>query len=276
MSHDATNWAIKQRGLKPAAKVVLWHLCDRYHPDHGCFPSQETLAADCEMSRSSLNEHLTELEAMGLIRREKRQDETTKRQKSTRYIFPFEDGGPQPVERPCPEDGHGAVSGKSPEPCPENGESRVRNPDTNLVREPVIEPPVRADARGEGFSKLWNEWPDLHRPDNRDAAATTFAKLSPADQELAVRYARDWRRLQALRGSKHAQMFPYLKRCQFRELVDAPDFDKDGDFIITPTRPEWSQWLGVIRSQYGERGVESALKTGRVVRKTRWPETESA
>ncbi len=39
MSHRATNWAIQQRGLPPAAKLVLWHLCDRHNPDFGCFPS---------------------------------------------------------------------------------------------------------------------------------------------------------------------------------------------------------------------------------------------
>ena len=44
MSHAATNWAIQQRGLKPTTKIVLWHLCDRFNPDFGCFPSQEQLA----------------------------------------------------------------------------------------------------------------------------------------------------------------------------------------------------------------------------------------
>ena len=46
MSHAATNWAIQQRGLKPATKIVLWHLCDRFNPDFGCFPTQERLAHD--------------------------------------------------------------------------------------------------------------------------------------------------------------------------------------------------------------------------------------
>ena len=57
MSHKATLWAIEQRGLKPTTKIVLWHLCDRFNPDFGCFPSQARLAADCEISRSTLNDH---------------------------------------------------------------------------------------------------------------------------------------------------------------------------------------------------------------------------
>ena len=62
MSHAATNWAIQQRGLKPATEIVLWFLCDRHNPDFGCFPTQARLAEDAEMSVSALNDHLAALE----------------------------------------------------------------------------------------------------------------------------------------------------------------------------------------------------------------------
>ena len=171
MSHKATLWAIEQRGLKPTTKIVLWHLCDRFNPDFGCFPSQARLAADCEISRSTLNDHLDRLEGAKLLRRVPRIDPVTKRQMPTRYILGFEDStaphDPEPCPEsghgswlgsgdddstsgtdnpgdPCPETGHGnppkAVSGFCPDPCPENAESRVRNPDTNLVREPLSKP----------------------------------------------------------------------------------------------------------------------------------------
>ena len=175
MSHEATNWAIKQRGLKPTTKIVLWHLCDRFNPDYGCFPSQDRLAEDCEISRSTLNEHLGQLEAAGLLRRVPRLHPVTKRQMPTRYILGFEPGftpdDPQPCPEtghgnaedgetdaepapfdddvaaetePCPETGHGCgarpVSDFPAEPCPENGQARVRNPDTNPVREPLSKP----------------------------------------------------------------------------------------------------------------------------------------
>jgi hypothetical protein len=171
MSHKATLWAIEQRGLKPTTKIVLWHLCDRFNPDFGCFPSQARLAQDCEISRSALNDHLDRLEAAKLLRRVPRVDPVTKRQMPTRYILGFEEGDTPHDPEPCPESGHGdwpasgveafsqgsdnpadpspeighgnppkAVSGFCPEPCPENAESRVRNPDTNLVREPLSKP----------------------------------------------------------------------------------------------------------------------------------------
>ena len=195
MSHKATLWAIEQRGLKPTTKIILWHLCDRFNPDYGCFPSQQRLALDCEISRSTLNEHLDRLEATGLLRRVPRIDPATKRQMATRYILGFEEGfassGAVPASvasngetstdggtghatespsqadtpaEPCPETTHGdptgAVSGFYPDPCPENAQSRVRNPDTNLVREPIREPVKEeegAQAREIDFDRFFAE-----------------------------------------------------------------------------------------------------------------------
>ncbi len=136
MSHHATNWAIQQRGLKPATKIVLWHLCDRHNPDLGCFPSQNRLADDCEISRSTLNDHLDRLEAAQLLRRMRRVDPVTKRQLPTRYILGFEPGFTPVAVVPCPETGHGNDAGaESPDaagaspvdgaadalPCPDLG-----------------------------------------------------------------------------------------------------------------------------------------------------------
>jgi hypothetical protein len=233
MSHKATLWAIEQRGLKPTTKIVLWHLCDRFNPDFGCFPSQARLAEDCEISRSTLNDHLDRLEAAKLLRRVPRVDPVTKRQMPTRYILGFEDGGtphdPKPCPKsghgdwpvsggddsssgtdhpadPCPEIGHGnppkAVSGFCSDPCPENAESRVRNPDTNLVREPLSKPvkeeegaQAREAISDQFFGKLldalgldpatlpgwWQGWPPrLHVQRWRDDLGLTEAEIVTA------------------------------------------------------------------------------------------------
>jgi hypothetical protein len=192
MSHDATNWAIQRRGLKPTTKIVLWHLCDRFNPDYGCFPSQIRLAHDCEISRSTLNEHLDHLEAEKLLRRVPRIDPVTKRQMPTRYILMFEDDFAPHNPEPCPETGHGVsgvsydaekaaenvaiggnpaqpcpeiahgitaepVSGFCPDPCPENVQSRVRNPDTNLVREPLSKP-VKEEEDAQAHDSDFNRF----------------------------------------------------------------------------------------------------------------------
>jgi DNA-binding MarR family transcriptional regulator len=173
MSHRATNWAIEQRGLKPTTKLVLWHLADRHNPDQGCFPSQQRLAHDCEISRSGLNVHLAKLEESGLIVRVASVNPETGKQNPTRYYLAFEEqftamkaeicASPKvQKEKPCPDSGHGTVSRKPAKPCPENRDNRVQNLDTNPVREPLSKPCVHTNSKDpvpEGFDKFFKVHP---------------------------------------------------------------------------------------------------------------------
>jgi hypothetical protein len=149
MSELATDWAILQRGLHPAAKLVLWHLCNRHTLGSGCFPSQDQLTDDTEISRASLNTQLRRLEDAGLIRRQRRPGQGPKQWKSTRYVLGFEvdfpqkpspDSGRQSGQKPspdleqtpakpCPD-----LQQKHPKPCPDSEQSHLRILDTNLVR----------------------------------------------------------------------------------------------------------------------------------------------
>ncbi len=149
MSELATDWAILQRGLLPAAKLVLWHLCDRHTPGWGCFPSQDHLIADAEISRASLNTRLRRLEDAGLIRRQRRPGQGPRQWKSTRYVLGFEadfaqkqgqvlgQRNPQKPSpdfvqtpaKPCPD-----FDQKHSKPCPDSEQSHLRILDTNLVR----------------------------------------------------------------------------------------------------------------------------------------------
>lgn len=205
MSHEATNWAIKQRGLAPPAKIVLWHLCDRYHPDNGCFPSQDRLAEDCEISRASLNTHLKALEEAGLIRREQRRDKRTRQQKSTFYRFAFEaDFKLENPPNPSPDIGHGngaePVSKSDAEPCPNPGESRVQNLDTNPVRgtskrtsneregarddQEEENQTMSVDAWKRRFRKAHKDWPTFVS-DSADTAEAEWFNLSEEDRQKA-------------------------------------------------------------------------------------------
>ena len=86
MSHRATNWAITQRGIEPAVKIVLWYLADCHNNHTGlCNPSQSRLAEDCEMSRRTVNRHLAKLEELGLIRRNRATNSETMQRQSTEY-----------------------------------------------------------------------------------------------------------------------------------------------------------------------------------------------
>ena len=176
MSHKATVWAIQQRGLKPATKIVLWFLCDRHNPDFGCFPTQARLADDAEMSISALNEHLARLQELRLIHRVRAQDPHTHKRLATRYILGFEDGfPPEPTPEsgdgfartegehasdPTPDSGHGAISGFSAKPSPDFAQSHLRNPEINLVREPLSKPVKEeedAQARDSDFDRFFAE-----------------------------------------------------------------------------------------------------------------------
>ena len=171
MSHRATNWAIQQRGLEPATKLLLWQLADRHNADTGrCDPSQERLADDCEMSRATVNRHLKKLEAAGLIRRIQRLDPRTKRQASTAYLLAFDHDFTES------QDETRAVSQMVQEPCLKSDDSRVSDCDTNPVREPGKEPVCGADAARHthpAFDEFWEAYP---RPKDRDGTERAFAQ----------------------------------------------------------------------------------------------------
>src|SRR5210317_2220483 len=70
MSHYMTALAMKQQGLKPATKIVLYWLADHHNGETGkCFPSINRLAELSEMSRRAVEGHLETLETLGLIKR---------------------------------------------------------------------------------------------------------------------------------------------------------------------------------------------------------------
>lgn len=76
MSHYMTALAMKQTGLKPASKIVLYWLADHHNAKTGyCFPSLKTLAKECEMDKSTVIRHLGVLEDAGLIERVQRKRE---------------------------------------------------------------------------------------------------------------------------------------------------------------------------------------------------------
>jgi hypothetical protein len=276
MSHKATSWAIQQRGIRPAAKIVLWHLCDRYHPDNGCFPSQETLADDCELSRSSLNDQLDALEKANLIRREPQRDDGN-RQRSTRYRFAFEaDFQPAGSSEPCPEIGHGSVSENHPIPCPKNAESRVRISDTNLVIEPVIEP-ERECAREEiaAFERARKTWPSGFA-DSREEALSAWLSLSPDDRnEAAAEIGRFINTTKAI-GRKHFCGFAaYLREQRWKALPERPKplgaKPVDGEVSSAPVRRStltkfqrenphlFPDLVEQYPELYGRRGKEAAM-----------------
>ena len=73
MSHYMTALAMQQKGLKPAAKIVLYWIADHHNSETGaCFPSLSVLADECEMDRATVIRHITALSEFGLIQKVER------------------------------------------------------------------------------------------------------------------------------------------------------------------------------------------------------------
>jgi hypothetical protein len=123
---------------------------------------------------------------------------------------------------------------------------------------------------GKDFDILWSAWPEQCRPDNREAAARLFCKLDEADRKKVLSAAEPYRTAM-LRRNKPVRMILFLRDGAWAEFHDAPEIDAKGYFIITTERPEWREWMGSIRREFGEPGVQSAIKSRRLLRKTRWP-----
>lgn len=263
MSHRAMNWALEQRHLKPGPWIVLIKLSDRHNKDTlRVNPEQAQLMDDCNVSRATLNRHLDDLEAAGLLQRVQRMHPVTKKQLSTQYILAIDYGNPPHVEHAVSQfetrEGQGetgnsdagrvsncdteTVSQKSPIPCLKNGESRVSNRDTkNPVKEPKREPSAREDfpdVSDDPFLTFWAAYPD---PVEIDAARQAFdavvdgGEVTGADlAEAAAVYAKSEKVQQGF-GMKPAN---WLNRGAWRDQKALPRAGSSASQVAEPASPE--------------------------------------
>lgn len=238
MSHKATNWAVSQRGISPVAKVLLWQLADRHNPDNGCFPDQDTLARDCEISRATVNRNLLDLERVGLVKRVKRDHPITGKRLPTRYYLAFEDEfaaivGDRGDEESDVETDQNHVSNcdmvlgpnhvspqtqtmshQSTKPCLTD-ETCSSSLTSKLTGKGTGKRAERAD-RGSIFKSIWKVFP--LRPNSPETEAwELFEKLDEADlpviEKGAERYAQWFREEAARKGETYQDacgFAPYL------------------------------------------------------------------
>lgn len=168
MSHAATRWLaeIDPTEITSGEFRVLFHLCDCHNPSSGCFPSQEYLRDKTGLSNGGLNNALAGLETKGIIYREKRWDEATKKQLSTRYILGFE-GIPSPLS------GDGAVSTFQGEPSPLFEQSRLHSTGDKPVKGTSNRTSKRANA-----SDLFSE-EQAPKVDPTEEVLTRFYAIFP-------------------------------------------------------------------------------------------------
>ena len=100
MSHYMTALAMKQKGLKPATKIVLYWLADHHNGTTGlCIPSQKRLAELCEMTDRSVRTHLDTLQTLGLIQViERKRDNGSQTSNEYKLLFDVQNF-PTPMEK---------------------------------------------------------------------------------------------------------------------------------------------------------------------------------
>lgn len=232
------------------------------------------------IGRDKVYRILKKLAEIGYITRTRVVDE---KQRVVRYDYDVHDEAvPERLPLPLPENPRQA------QPHPENQEQAKPLPEKPVTGKPVPEnqdtykepieqniPPNPLDGGSIdlGFERLCAAW-RADKIGDRTAAYRAFGALTEAERSRADACAKTalwaWR----ARKARTPRLSTYLSERRFEEFYDAPEIDKDGDFIITPRRPEWGAWLGNIRSRLGENGVQSVVRYGRYVTPRRWPDGE--
>lgn len=228
-----------------------------------------------DIGRDKVYRILKELQAAGYLERIERRDTTGKIIEHEYVVY----DDPVPSRLPLPENTEAAKPlPENPElalplpekPCP--AEPDTANTDGLIRTQPLPRTQITKTHGDDGFSELWRSWPPKHHPEKMAVAQSLFTKLpSDVDRRYAARLAPAYVRMQALRG-KPPLLISYLRSRAWKELIDAPEIDADGQFVITPEREEWSGWMGDIRARFGETGVQVAARDRRIIRDTRWPQ----
>ena len=240
--------------------------------------SVKNLQNEGGIGRDKVYRILQKLEQVGYLKRE--QTKSSDGRFGAYNYTVHDDAVPESLPLPRPENQE-AVG-----PCPENQEAA-----SPLPENPVTGPPVNGKCdtykgltktitesspltpkgeEGRDFDIFWSSWPEQSRPDNREVASRLFCKLEP-DVRSKVLGAAEAYRIAMVHRNKPARMILFLRDRLWVEFDGAPPLDSDGNFYITPDRPEWREWLGSIRREYGEAGVQTAVKHKFMKRKTRWP-----
>lgn len=208
MSHLMTALAMKQPGLKPAAKIVLYWLADHHNETTGeCFPSINRLSDLCEMSRRSVENHIADLEGAGLIERQERRREGGGKT-ANGYILHLSQTDAQNLRMPPAKSAHGDAQnlrmnnlvrnnlGNEPVHAHRDAASECADPvQGELIpsEPPKASPPSKQKIAGglydgcqsldEEFERVWAKHP---RKVGKGAARKAWAKARAKTEFMAI------------------------------------------------------------------------------------------
>lgn len=165
MSHYMTALAMKQQGLKPATKIVLYWLADHHNGETGlCFPSLNRLALLAEMDKSTVVRHIDTLATLGLVERV-RSNREDGGYSSTHYVLKI--GTP--------------LSQNTTSPCSKNAPPLVAKCNTNLGSNNLgnnNHTSSKDDEVNYYFDQLWEMYPrKVGKGQARKAYVTASKKI---------------------------------------------------------------------------------------------------
>ncbi|WP_411033828.1 helix-turn-helix domain-containing protein [Shinella sp. BYT-45] len=281
MSHDATNWAVKVRGISCTEARVLWHLADCHNPVFGCYPKQDYLADACEIDVRSIRRALDSLRAKGLINWTEHRE--GRNRKANRYSLAFEDGfrrheGPEDGEAQ-PDKLSGSPEASTGQEChvePDKSDGLNRTPESSIepVREPVRETGKEREGAGArsgqgrkvetraalvkrvqkflaGVGYEQGEWKGWSAS-TINYIVQQFAALSPEEQDRACAW-RD-RFLERARGAVPMPPGNYFRdrAWQMLEMLDEAAITKAAASAASPTEkvpaPPFGPVFGAVRA----------------------------
>ena len=157
-------------------------------------------------------------------------------------------------------------------PHPEN--RHITKDGKKQITDLPLSPNLAMETQGkaeEVFQKIWDQWPKKDLPNSKDAARALFCKLTSADHASAAAMVTTYLRSCGSKKSR-AYLINYLKERIFEELSAGPPINANGEYFITPDRPEWKRWLEALERSISPRARASTQARGSLITKTRWPE----
>ena len=189
MSNRAVKWAWRQR-LKPPAKAVLVALADMAGADLTCYPGMKLLAEMTGYSEKTVERAIDDLEAGGLIGRERRNGRGGYRT-SNLYRLALPNGQGDGKAKPSESRVGDARLTDSVSVPNRQSDGAEENPQIEPPEEPTdILAPLVLVPTGEGdrFDEFWQVYPrKAAKPDARKAWVKAVAKVGAEAVLVAVR-----------------------------------------------------------------------------------------
>lgn len=282
VSVRAIGWALEQLVGSSAGKCLLLVLANYADEKGTCFPGQERLAKETEQSVDSVQRRLKDLEALGLISRERRGGRGAGRT-SDRYKLHFDQSTRASVPTTSKAAICGVAEGAKPQsvasktatvrlcsiddPLDEPSDSPTPLPPHNLQAEGIgCAPLLMVDQRGGTitapsplplqFSDIANDWP-WEEGESQIQAEMAFEQLDAAARRHAVAAAGAYILSRKRSNRKRCHLKTYLSNRLFLDYPsDASAFTQQAFFIARGT-PEFRAWNDAYRAA-GKLGMPSA------------------